>query len=79
MRTRLRLARFGAKKRPTYRIVVASVASARDGNFIEVVGHYDPAKGIEKADFKKERVDLWISRGAQPTDVVRSILKKAKN
>lgn len=75
METKIRLARFGAKKKPFYRIVVSSLTSPRDGRFLEVVGHYDPAKGIAQATVNKDKVDLWIKRGAKPTDVVRHILK----
>ena len=75
METKIRLARFGAKKKPFYRIVVSSLTSARDGKFLEVVGHYDPAKGIGKATVNKEKIDFWMKRGAKPTDVVRHILK----
>lgn len=77
MQTKIRLARFGAKKKPYYRIVIASSAAARNGRSIEVVGQYDPAKGIGKAVLKKDRLEYWISRGAQPTDVVRRILRSA--
>ena len=77
METKIRLARFGAKKKPFYRIVVSSLSSSRDGKFLEVVGHYDPAKGVEKATINKEKVDLWMKRGAKPSDVVRQILKNA--
>jgi small subunit ribosomal protein S16 len=77
METKIRLARFGAKKRPFYRIVVASVTSPRDGRFLEVVGHYDPAKGVEKASINKEKVELWMKKGAKPSDLVRQILKRA--
>jgi small subunit ribosomal protein S16 len=77
MKTKIRLVRFGAKKKPFYRIVVASVTSPRNGRFIEVVGHYDPAQGTKKAQINKEKVNLWMNRGAQPTEVVRQILKTA--
>lgn len=78
MQTKIRLSRFGAKKKPYYRIVVSGVTSPRDGRFLEVVGHYDPMKGIEKAALKKERVAYWIGKGAQPTEVVRNILKRTE-
>ncbi|HSA59807.1 MAG TPA: 30S ribosomal protein S16 [bacterium] len=77
METKIRLARFGAKKKPFYRIVVASLSSSRDGKFLEVVGHYDPAKGVEKATIDKAKVELWMKKGAKPSDVVRQILKNA--
>lgn len=76
--TKIRLARFGAKKKPFYRVVVAGIRSARDGRFLEVIGHYDPKKGIEKADFNKERASYWLSKGAQPTQVVKQIMKSAQ-
>lgn len=78
METKIRLARFGAKKKPFYRIVVSSKSSPRNGRFLEVVGDYDPQKGIEKARVKKDRVSYWIQKGAQPTDVVHQILKKTQ-
>jgi small subunit ribosomal protein S16 len=77
METKIRLARFGAKKKPFYRIVVSSLSSSRDGKFLEVVGHYDPAKGVEKATIDKDKVAIWMKRGAKPSDVVRQILKNA--
>jgi len=75
--TKIRLARFGAKKKPFYRIVVSSITSSRDGRFLEVVGHYDPAKGVAKATINKEKIDLWMKKGAKPSDVVRQIIKNA--
>lgn len=78
MQTRIRLTRFGAKKKPYYRIVVSNITSPRDGRFIEVVGHYDPSQGIKKATINKEKVAKWISHGAQPTDIVKQILKNAQ-
>ena len=76
MQTKMRLARFGAKKKPFYRIVVAAITAARNGRFIDQIGSYDPTLGIEKAKFNKEKVALWLGRGTQPTDIVRQILKK---
>ena len=75
METKIRLARFGAKKKPFYRIVVATMTRSRDGRFLEVVGHYDPAKGIDKATIDRNKVDSWMKKGAKPTDTVRHILK----
>lgn len=75
METKIRLARFGAKKKPFYRIVVATMTRSRDGRFLEVVGHYDPAKGVEKATVDKAKVEQWMKKGAKPTDTVRHILK----
>ena len=76
---KIRLRRMGAKKAPYYRIVVADSRSPRDGRFIEEVGTYDPmAEGPCKLTVDKERVAYWISNGAQPTDTVRGLLKKAE-
>jgi small subunit ribosomal protein S16 len=77
METKIRLARFGAKKKPFYRIVVATMARSRDGRFLEVVGHYDPAKGIDKATVDRAKVEQWMKKGAKPSDTVRHILKNA--
>ncbi len=78
MQTKIRLSRFGAKKKPFYRIVVSSVTSSRDGRFIEILGNYDPAQGIKKAKIDKEKTALWIKRGATPTDIVRQIIKSGQ-
>ena len=78
MKTKIRLARFGAKKKPFYRIVVASSSASRNGRFIEAVGFYDPMKGLKNATVDKDKAKLWISRGAQPTQIVKQILKNAQ-
>ena len=72
----IKLTRMGAKKKPFYRIVVAEKRSKRDGRYIESVGHHDPR---DPANFKldPERLKYWIERGAQPTDTVRSLIKRA--
>ena len=75
---KIRLRRMGAKKAPYYRIVVADSRSPRDGRFIEEVGTYDPMADSEKLKVNKERVEYWIANGAQPTDTVRGLLKKAE-
>ena len=74
---KIRLARFGAKKRPFYRIVVQDIRSPRDGRFIEKVGTYNP--NLDPAEIKvdKERVQKWLEKGAQPTETVKSLLKRA--
>ena len=69
---------MGAKKAPYYRIVVADSRSPRDGRFIEEVGIYDPMADGQKLTVNQERVQYWISNGAQPTDTVRGLLKKAE-
>ncbi|RMG59839.1 MAG: 30S ribosomal protein S16 [Deltaproteobacteria bacterium] len=76
MAVRIRLARHGRKKRPFYRIVVAFSESPRDGRFIEKVGTYDPLQDPPAITVKEERVLKWLSEGAQPTETVRSLLKR---
>ena len=75
---KIRLRRMGAKKSPYYRIVVADSRDPRDGRFIEEIGIYDPMAEGEKIKVDLERVKYWISNGAQPTDTVRGLLKKAE-
>lgn len=75
---KIRLRRMGAKKSPFYRIVVADSRSPRDGRFIEEIGIYDPLADSEKLKVNLERANYWISTGAQPTDTVRALLKKAE-
>jgi small subunit ribosomal protein S16 len=69
------LARTGAKKQSSYRIVVIDRESPRDGRFIEIVGHYNPRRQPAELVVKRDRVDYWIKRGAQPSETVRSFLK----
>jgi small subunit ribosomal protein S16 len=76
MALKMRLARFGAKKRPFYRIVVAEAVSPRDGRFVEQVGTYDPKLTENNVNLDETKVRHWLSKGAQPTDTVRSLLKK---
>ena len=75
---KIRLRRMGAKKAPYYRIVVADSRSPRDGRFIEEIGTYDPLADSEKLQVALERAKYWIANGAQPTDTVRGLLKKAE-
>ena len=72
----IRLTRRGAKKKPHYRVVVIEKANARDGRFVEIVGHYNPRKNPAEVVLKRERVDYWLSRGAQPSDTVRGLLNR---
>ena len=72
----IRLARGGAKKRPFYRVVVADRRFPRDGRYIEQVGTYDPRTTQTQVNLKLERVDHWLNVGAQPSDTVRSLIKK---
>jgi small subunit ribosomal protein S16 len=74
---RIRLRRMGAKKKPTYRIVVADQHSPRDGRFIEVLGTYDPRTEPETVDLKTDRAAHWLRVGAQPSDGVVRILRRA--
>ncbi len=76
MALRIRLARYGAKKRPFYRIVVANSEAPRDGRFLEIIGTYDPRQEPAAVTVKEEQLSLWMSRGATPTDTVASLLKK---
>ncbi|HPO38681.1 MAG TPA: 30S ribosomal protein S16 [Kiritimatiellia bacterium] len=76
MALKMRLARFGAKKKPFYRIVVAESEAPRDGRFIEQVGYYDPKLPEKKANFYQDKVTKWLNEGAIPTDTVRSLLKE---
>lgn len=77
MSVKLRLRRAGRKKQPMYRIVVADSRSPRDGKFIEIVGQYAPRTGEQALNLKTERVNYWLDNGAQPTDTVRSLLRRA--
>ena len=74
----IRLRRVGAKKAPFYRVVVADSHFARDGRFIEEIGTYDPLTEPATIKIDMERAKYWISNGAQPTDTVRGLLKKAE-
>jgi len=69
---------MGAKKAPFYRIVVADSRSPRDGRFIEEIGTYNPLTDPAEIKIDAERAKAWIKNGAQPTDTVRSLLKKAE-
>lgn len=74
---KIRLRRLGAKKAPFYRIVVADSRYPRDGRFIEEIGTYNPLTDPATVNVDADRAQEWIKRGAQPTDTVRGILKKA--
>lgn len=74
---KIRLRRMGAKKAPFYSIVVADSRYPRDGRFIEEIGTYDPMASENAVKVNAERAQKWIKNGAQPTDTVRGILKKA--
>lgn len=74
---KIRLRRMGAKKAPFYRVVVADSRYPRDGRFIEEIGTYNPMASETAIQIDAERAQAWIKNGAQPTDTVRSLLKKA--
>lgn len=74
---KIRLRRLGAKKAPFYRIVVADSRYPRDGRFIEEIGTYNPLTNPAEVKVDAERAQSWIKQGAQPTDTVRGILKRA--
>ena len=75
---KIRLRRMGAKKAPYYRVVVADIHFPRDGRFIEEIGTYDPLNTEAPVKIDMERAKYWIANGAQPTDTVRGLLKKAE-
>lgn len=77
MAVKIRLARHGAKKNPFYRIVAAPSDAPRDGRFLEVLGTYAPQHEPSAVTVKEDRVLDWLSRGAQPTETVRNLLRKA--
>jgi len=79
MAVAIRLRREGALNRPYFKVVVADKRSPRDGKFIEIVGTYDPKKRGMNSTLKLERIEYWISKGAQPSDTVRSLIKKNKD
>ena len=75
---KIRLRRLGAKKNPFYRVVVADSRFARDGRFIEEIGYYDPTTEPSVVKIYAEKAKQWLANGAQPTDTVRVLLKKAE-
>lgn len=72
----IRLARFGAKKKPFYRVVVIEKEKARNGRHIEVVGHYNPLTTPNQVVLKRDRIDHWVSNGAQLSDTVKHLVEK---
>jgi len=78
MAVSIRLRREGAKNRPYYKVVVADSRSPRDGKFIELIGTYDPKMPGHNSTLKLDRIEHWIAQGAQPSDTVRSLIKKNK-
>ena len=78
MALKIRLARGGLKKEPCYKIVVADSQAKRDGRFIEKIGYYEPTKNPKVFKIDLEKVNYWITKGAKPTDTVKSLIKKSK-
>jgi len=78
MSVSIRLRREGSLNNPYYKVVVADQRSPRDGKFIEIIGNYDPKKLGDNSNIDLARVDYWVTNGAQPSDTVRSIIKKAR-
>ena len=77
MAVHIRLRRAGRAKRPAYRVVVADSRSARDGRFIEVIGHYNPLTDPPTIKIELDRASEWIKKGAQPSNTVRTLLARA--
>jgi small subunit ribosomal protein S16 len=72
----MRLARYGAKKKPFYRIVVADSRSPRDGRFLEILGTFNPLRETENLEINQEKAVSWLKKGVQPSTTVKSLLKK---
>jgi small subunit ribosomal protein S16 len=77
MAIRIRLRRVGRKGKPFYRIVVADQRSARDGRFVEVIGHYNPLTDPAEIQVDVDKARSWLARGATPSETARSLLKRA--
>jgi small subunit ribosomal protein S16 len=73
----IRLRREGSSKRPRYRVVVADSRAPRDGRFIEMIGHYNPVTNPPVVVIDRERAELWISKGAQPSNTVKKLMANA--
>ena len=77
MAVKMRLRRMGAKKAPFYRVVVADERSPRDGKFIDEIGYYNPLTNPAEIKIDAEKAEKWLNNGAQPTETVKSLLKKS--
>ncbi|HHO53350.1 MAG TPA: 30S ribosomal protein S16 [Deltaproteobacteria bacterium] len=75
---RIRLTRMGAKKRPFYRMIAADSRAPRDGRFIEQLGYYDPMRDPMVIELKLDRIDHWLSHGAQPSETAAKLIKRAR-
>ena len=74
MAVHIRLRRTGTTKKPAYRVVVADSRAARDGRFIEIIGHYNPLTNPPTIKIETEKAAAWIKKGAQPSNTVRNLL-----
>lgn len=74
---KIRLSRFGARKSPFYRVIVADSRARRDGPFIEIIGTYDPMKEPAEININLEKANYWLQKGVQPTDRVKKLLQRA--
>jgi small subunit ribosomal protein S16 len=74
---KIRLRRVGARKKPSYRLVVTDIRAPRDGAFVDIVGHYDPRTNPETIVIKEDRALHWLKEGAQPTNTTARLLDKA--
>ena len=72
----IRMRKMGSKKRPFFRVVVIDSRAARDSSFVEIVGHYNPHTKPAKVEISRDRIDYWVSKGAQLSDTVRTLLKR---
>ena len=77
MAVKIRLRRMGAKKAPFYRVIVADERSPRDGKFIDEIGYYNPLRDPAEIKIDAAKAEKWLNDGAQPTETVKSILKKS--
>lgn len=78
MAVHIRLRRTGTTRKPAYRVVVADSRAARDGKFIEVLGHYNPLTNPPTIKIEVEKAQAWINKGAQPSNTVRNLLARAR-
>ena len=78
MAVKIRLRRMGTHKRPFYRVIVADARSPRNGRFIEEIGYYNPLTEPKQVKIDEEKANKWLATGAQPTDTVKRLLKKAE-
>ena len=74
MAVKIRLTRLGRKKVPFYRIIVADIEAKRDGNFLDILGTYDPMKDPAEVKIDTDKLKIWLDRGAKPTDTVKSLI-----